>query len=220
MSLDKEILDALTEDINKKGAPNYEKNIRSKMSGYNLIIKFPTCPDPKKKIITFPAYITSVDDNFSLEYTPEKIYGRMDPIPIYNGTTRTISFSLDIPSNGLIQSRVIREKLDTLVKNVYPSYEPSSNNVKIISSPPLASIFFSNLIYDPNKENSPLLGYFNGAITIKHDLSKGVFTRGGGFETYPRFYNLQFSFSVLHSFTPGFDRVNGNKNPIGILGAK
>ena len=141
----------------------------------------------------------------------------MDAIPIYNGTTRTINFNLDMPSNGLIQSRIIRDKLDTLVKNIYPSYEPAGNGVKVISSPPLASIFFSNLIYDSFK-NGPLLGYFSNGISIKHDLTKGVFTRGNGFETYARSYSLNFNFSVLHSFTPGFDTGDNNKNPIGILG--
>lgn len=205
---------AIKNDLNPN-APNYENNLRSKMQGYNLVIRFPTCPNPKEQVIAFPAYIKSVDDKFNVQFAQEKIYGRMDPIPIYNGTTRGISFSLDIPSNGLEHSRLIRDKLDILVKNIYPSYEQSTNGVKIISSPPLAAIFFSNFINDPIAK-SYLLGYFSSGITIKHDMSDGVFARGNGHEVYPKFYSLSFDFSVLHTFTPGYDKTT-KSNPISIL---
>lgn len=205
---------AIKKDISP-AAPSYENNLRSKMMGYNLVIRFPTCPNPDDQVISFPAYIKSVDDNFSVNYQQEKIYGRMDPIPIYNGTTRAMSFSLDIPSNGLEHSRLIRNKLDKLVKNLYPSYEQSTNGVKIISSPPLAALFFSNFINDPISKGY-LLGYFSSGINIKHDMTDGVFARGSGHEVYPKFYSLSFSFSVLHTFTPGYDKTTGT-NPMSIL---
>ena len=192
----------LTED-----SPYYENNIRSKMPGYNLIMRFPTCPIPEERILTFPAYIKNITDTFTPSYDPKSVYGRMDPIPVYQRTTRAISFDLDLPSNGLAHSREIANKLNILVRNVYPTYE-KNGSVNVISSPPLVRIFFSSFI--ANKAgNLDLLGYFTSPISIKHDLSNGVFTRNSGYESYAKFYSLNFSFTVLHEYTPGYVNTNG-----------
>lgn len=210
------IVDIVNKDISANNGPDYENNIRSKMPGYNLVFEFPNCPVELEKTLAFPAYIKRVDDTFTPSFKEEPIYGRMDPIPIYSRTTREISFDLMLPSSGLLQSRDIAKKLDILVKNTYPTYQPNGN-VNIISSPPLVKIFFSNIIYDQTQKDS-LLGYFKGAVKISHDLSNGVFVRGEGYETYPKAYSLSFSFGVLHYYTPGYVTSGGvTKNSVNIL---
>ena len=202
-----QITDIVNADLNVN-APDYENNIRSKFSGYNLIMIFPTCPIKEEQVLAFPAYINDVTDTFTPSYDSKKVYGRMDPIPIYQGTTRVISFDLNLPSNGLLQSRDIARKLNILVRNLYPSYQ-KNGLVNVISSPPLVRLFFSNIIY--NKEgNASLLGHFNGAVAIKHDIAgNGVFSRAEGFETYAKAYKLNFTFNVLHEYTPGFVSTKG-----------
>jgi hypothetical protein len=174
----------VAEDVKRSSGPDYENNIRTKFPGYNLIFIFPTCPveDINRRTLAFPAYIDSVDDNFDISYNPQEVYGRMDPIPTYQRTTRSISFTLKIPSNGLEQSREIARKLNVLVQNIYPSYQ-KSGNVNIISSPPLVRILFSNLIYDSETKRS-ILGYFTSGVKITHTLSEGVFSRLDGYETH------------------------------------
>ena len=203
-----------------QNAPDYENNLQTKLPGYNVIFNFPTSPskDPKEKYISFAAYVKNVSDKYSPKFSPEEVYGRMDPIPIYQRTKRSIQFDLDLPSNGIEQSIEIANKLNILVRNMYPSYQ-RNGSVNIISSPPLVRIFFSNLIYD-TKTGGSLLGYFNGAINIIHDLEKGVFSKNQGYETYPRSYSLSFNFNVLHEYTPGYapDSLNIINNPINILG--
>lgn len=202
---------AFIEDIVNKdlteNSPYYENNIRSKMPAYNLIMRFPTCPIPEEKTLTFPAYIKSVTDTFTPAYDSRQVYGRMDPIPIYQRTTRAISFDLDLPSNGLAHSREIANKLNILVRNTYPTYE-NNGSVNVISSPPLVRIFFSSFI--ANKTGKlDLLGYFTSPISIKHDLNNGVFVRDGGFEAYAKAYSLSFAFNVLHEYTPGYINNKG-----------
>lgn len=209
--------DIVAKDI-RSSAPDYENNIRTKFPGYNLVFIFPTCPVENEKSIAFPAYVKKVADAFNINYQDQTVYGRMDPIPIYQRTKRSIQFDLDLPSNGIEQSIEIANKLNILVRNMYPSYQ-RNGSVNIISSPPLVRIFFSNLIYD-TKTGGSLLGYFNGAINITHDLEKGVFSKNEGYETYPRSYSLSFNFNVLHEYTPGYapDSLNLINNPINILG--
>ena len=65
--------------------------------------------------IEFEAFITDFSDTFTTNWTPQDIYGRMDPIPIYQRTKRSIQFDLDLPSNGIAQSIEIADKLNILV---------------------------------------------------------------------------------------------------------
>jgi hypothetical protein len=142
----------------------------------------------------------------------------MDPIPVYEKTTRGISFDLDIPSNGLSHSRLISEQLNILVANTYPNYQ-KNGNVNIISAAPLMKVFFSNFIIDNKNSDLYVLGYLNTALTIKHDLNDGAFVRKNGFEAYAKSYSLSFSMNVLHTYTPGF-QINDKgvmENPVKIL---
>jgi hypothetical protein len=201
-----------------KGSPDYEKNIRTKMPGYNVVFEFPNCPDPLLKKVSFAAYTKAVTDTFNPAFSGKEVYGRMDPIPVYSRTTRNISFDLDIPSNGLDHSRWIAYQLNILVKNTYPTYQ-KNGNVNIISSAPLMKVFFSNFITDANNEDLFVLGYPTNGLTIKHDLGNGVFARKSGYEAYPKSYNLSFNLNVLHTYTPGFqpNESGAIKNPVNIL---
>ena len=216
MSL-KPISQIVQEDISAN-APDYENNIRSKMPGFNLIIVFPTCPIDEEKYLSFPAYVKKVNDSFTPSYDPKSVYGRMDPIPTYQRTTRVITLDLLLPSNGLDHSREISKKLNKLVRNLYPSYQ-KNGFVNVISSPPLARMFLSNIIYNGEGESGAgLLGYFNSSVSITHDLAAGVFSRDEGFETYAKVYELGFTFNVLHEFTPDFINNNGTvTNQLNIL---
>jgi hypothetical protein len=199
-------------------SPDSEKNIRSKLPGYNVFFEFPNCPVPSLKKVTFAAYVKSVTDTFSPSFGQRQIYGRMDPVPVYERTTRTISFDLDIPSNGLSHSRLISDQLNILVANTYPNYQ-KNGNVNIISSSPLMKILFSNFIMDMKTSDLFVLGYPTTPLTIKHDLNDGSFIRNNGFEAHAKSYSLSFSMNVLHTYTPGF-QINDNgimENPVKIL---
>lgn len=195
-----------------------ENNIRANFPGYDVYFNFPTCPIADEKNISFAGYVKNVFDSFTPTYEPKQVYGRMDPIPVYQRTTRTVSFDLSIPSNSLEQSRIIGQKLSILVRNTYPSYE-SSYSVNVISSPPLVRIFFSSFINNPIGENG-LLGYFSKPVDIKHQLNeKGVFVRAEGYEAYAKAYELNFAINVLHEYTPGYINYNGIvRNEQSILG--
>lgn len=47
-----------------------------------------------------------------------------------------------------------------------------------------------------------------------------MFAKEEGYETYPRSYTLNFTFNVLHQYTPGYVTNNQNitANPVNILG--
>ena len=54
------------------------------------------------KTAVFPSWITDFSDNYTSAWNTETIFGRNDQIGMFQGTTRTISVAMNIPSFSLI----------------------------------------------------------------------------------------------------------------------
>tara|TARA_B100002019_G_C21265605_1_gene599245 strand:+ start:425 stop:1183 length:759 start_codon:yes stop_codon:yes gene_type:complete len=107
--------------------------------------------------VHFPAFLTDFSQTFDAKWNSEEVFGRMDPIATYQGTTRTMSLGFDIPAGSMEEARTNLIKTQRLVKMVYPvynSFEISKATKKkkavysgpILSKPPLVRIEFANLI--------------------------------------------------------------------------
>jgi hypothetical protein len=194
------------EDPRNKTSHMSETALKLQFPMYNLFIEFPTLPEASiYSKVTFPAYMSeAINDTYSPSYNDAgPVFGRMDPIPVYSRTTRTMKFGFNIPANSIDDAREIRKKLDIIAKNTYPTFELTYQGRKVIRKPPLIRVKFGNIICNPEDENKGLLGYLNGAISISHDLASGVFTTWPGQEIYAKKYSLSIGFNVLHEFTPG-----------------
>lgn len=202
----KEMVDLVNKDPRSNTSFFSETSLKTQFPMYNLFIEFPTNPNIGLSRVTFPAYINeAIADSYSPSYTDAgPVFGRMDPIPVYSRTVRTIKVAFNIPANSINDAREIRKKLDIIVKNLYPIYDAVEGNRKIIRRPPLIRVKFGNIICNPQDQYSGLLGHLNGAISINHDLSSGVFTEWPGQEIYAKKYSLSINMNVLHEFTPGF----------------
>lgn len=218
------MLELVNQDDRNKTSFQVENSIKQLYPLYNLFIEFPTAPKlnvatGKGDLFTavmFPAYLSSaITDSYNLNYSDAgSVFGRMDPIPIYSRTTRTIKVDFNIPAYDIDDARQIRANLDIIVKNAYPTYK-KSNGLFIdrltIFKPPLIRIKFGNIICSPIDQFKGLLGYLSSGLAISHDLSGGVFTQWPGQEIYAKKYSLSLSMNVLHEFTPGFVD-NGDNN--------
>ena len=119
-----------------------EAEIRNKLSFANIRIAFPTTAGKtfltnafSSTSLSFPAYITSLTDSFTPNFSSNRVYGRTDPIPTYSGTTRTIQVSLTIPCFDADDANENMKKINQFIKNIYPSYNKIKNEL-IIGSPP------------------------------------------------------------------------------------
>jgi hypothetical protein len=74
------------------------------------------------EIISFHAFLTSLTDDFKPEYESSDAYGRVEPVRIYKGTTRTISVSFWIVATSLPDFDAMWTKINKLVTMVYPQY--------------------------------------------------------------------------------------------------
>ena len=215
-------LKLVNEDLRNQTAPAVETLLKQNYPLYNLFIQFPTAPSLEGpggdifKALTFMAYISSpISDTYSPSYQDMgPVFGRMDAVPVYSRTTRTIKVDFSIPAYDIEDARRIRGKLDIVAKNCYPTYTKKSvNNPRLtIHKPPLIKIKFGNIICNPTNQFEGLLGYLSSGVTIAHDLSGGVFTEWPGQEIYAKKYNLSLSMNVLHQFTPGFVREEADNN--------
>lgn len=196
----------LQEDKKLKHASNEERELRLKYPFANVFIQFPTTGES----LAFPAYMKNLQDTFNPKFNTIDVFGRVDPIPVYQGTSRSITFSLMMPAYKEEHAREILSNINTVVKNLYPSYLSTQNEqTKIINSPPLIRIKFANLICDHTNPSRGLLGYLNGSINITHGLeTNGIFlidAGNGDGAIYIKTYEVSFNMNVLHESTPGFN---------------
>ena len=184
-----------------------EREIRLKYPFSNIFISFPTTNDLG---VSFPAYIKGLQDNYSPEFGSVQVYGRMDNIPIYQGTSRNISLTIGMPSFNEEDARINLQKLNTIIRNLYPSYvNVGHNGTKVVNSPPLMRIKFANLIQNPFNPGQGLLGYVNGQVSINHDVNtNGLFIsqeEAGDGVLLLKAYELALSMTILHEGNLGFD---------------
>ena len=196
-------------------ADTNEVNIRTKISFANLRFSFPVT-DPNT-LLTLPAYITSLSDSYTPNWNQQNVFGRSDPIPVYQGTTRNIQMSFAIPAYDSADANENMKKIDRLIKNLYPTYKTHGANAslgirgnRIIDGAPLTRIRFANLINNPNKPGLGLLGYIT-SFSFDINPSKGFFMETGipfvtaGGALFPRVSTFSITFSPLHEETLGWD---------------
>jgi hypothetical protein len=135
------------------------------------------------KGVTFLSYyLTEFQDNISTKYSETPVYGRMDPIVNYQGTTRKITVGLEITkaalsaefkdlnktleAGGLNPTLTVENmytrlhgKISDLKTMQYPVYE-DEYNAMTIQRPPLVTVELANLIRDPT--GGPLICAMQG----------------------------------------------------------
>ena len=195
-----------------------EANIREKLNFANVRIQFPTTAGktPISNILSsptlsFPAYITTLTDKFSPSFAPVKVYGRTDDIPVYQGTSRSITIAMTIPCFDANDANENMKKINEFIKNLYPSYNSYKGDL-VLSSPPLIRVKFANLIINHEFSFKGLLGYVS-SFSYSFDPKDGFhFDRGAAGTTnlFFRSYTLNFTFNVLHESVIGFK--NGDFN--------
>ena len=131
---------------------------------------------PSGKEVYFMAFVTDISDVFSSDWNEQKVYGRMDPIMTFRGTSRKISVSWDIPADSVTTGFLNLRKCEGLIKFLYPAYD-TTTGASSISKSPLIRLKFANLIAkgmgDSILENG-LLGTLSG-LTFTPDMDAGFF---------------------------------------------
>ena len=201
----------------------YDYEAPHKSAGLILKLEYVGAQDNQgvPRNIEFFAYLKSFTDSAEPSWEKKSVYGRTDPLVNYNGTSRKISVSFDIPAKDLAQARDNLYKLSKLITFTYPvlesskSFESQQRKASTqIKSPPILRFSFGNLIRD-YQTNGGLYGFIDSPVVIDHKLEYGMFISSGSNELeptlgsittmYPKIVEMSLQYQVLHNHQVGWD---------------
>jgi len=87
------------------------------------------------KVIVFRAILSGITDTFTPEYSSERYVGRPDNVYVYQGTTREISFTLDIYPKSDQELVTLWEKMNYLAGLTYPHVASATGGGQGMISP-------------------------------------------------------------------------------------
>ena len=167
---------SLTDGISSQEALNGE-NISGERNLYNEGFKLEIEHVPTGYKVNFPAYLENFSDAYTQNWNAETVYGRMDPIAVYQNTSRAIAMSWNVPANSFRQAKENMDVINTLMTFMYPSYSTSGAG-NVLNMSPLVRVKFLNLIHNAANPDLGLLGYING-FTVDVRSDDGVFQQRG-----------------------------------------
>jgi len=148
--------------------------------------------------------VSDIQMNWGLDWNEEKVYGRLDPIPTYSGTSRGVSFSMDLiapdvsSTSGISIAKENTQLLQIIATMCYPAFDgdiEDGYNSGVLKAPPLVGIKYDNVIC--GKDGGFLKAYMKSfSVTIQQ---KGLFEMGVNQES--KFYKrmtVNFDFGILH----------------------
>ena len=168
---------------------------------------------PTKKNVKFKAYLTNFTDKFSSDWSSDEVYGRMDPVLTYKGTTRKITLEWDLPASSVAEAKDNMKKCSLLFNMLYPTYSTAARG-GVVSAPPLFRVRFANLIQGANGSSGMASAQSSGLVCnidgfqYSPEIDDGFFEPEGsaGVGTvYPQTLKLSCDLTVLHTHTLGWD---------------
>ena len=191
------------------GSDNYSDGTQIQANQKNHWVEFYHIPSGQS--VSFKAFLNSFSDDYKSNWNMEEVFGRMDPIPTFKNTTRTITFDWEVPAATLHESKDNLAKVSKLYRMLYPVYD---NHV--IKAAPLFKVRMMNLISSTrgarrisDASSTGLIAIIDG-FSYNPDLEVGVFEQPGG-KIYPKNIKMQCSMTIQHEKTPGFA---GDGSPI------
>ena len=183
------------------------------------------------KDIYFKAYITTYNETFNSDWTPESVYGRSDPIYIFKQTQRVVTLGFEVLAESKGEAYENLGKVGALTQFLYPVYQ-NTPQAQTISQSPLVRLKMMNLgrsmvkaqegeknqiaqqptpsdIYrnyqSTHSPSNGMLGVINN-VTINHNIEgeEGVVLKGVN-TILPKRISVNVSFNVIHEHTLGWD---------------
>jgi len=114
------------------------------------------------KDLRFPSIVTEFSDSWTPKWSTANVYGRMDPISLYNGTSRELSLGFRIIADDENEALENMGKIEKLIQYQYPTYRKKTK-IPVLKAPPYFKFDFMNIVGTGGKQ---LQGYIAGPIQI------------------------------------------------------
>ena len=149
--------------------------------------------DEKNQFLYIRAFLKSLSETLTPEWNEDRYYGRVEPVPIYKGTMRTLNLSFDMVAWGPKDLRILYKKLQKLQSMVYPLYDEQG----FLKSGPVIKLRVGDIISAGSGLGLP--GYLT-AMDFNYD--KAIWNIKKDFKV-PRNIEVSLGFTVLHQANPG-----------------
>jgi hypothetical protein len=157
-------------------------------------LMFQDLRDTTPKYLYFRAFLKpGLAETFTPDWQLERYYGRVDQIPIYQGTTRSINMAFDVVAWKPEDLPVMWRKLKKLQSMVYPFY----NGRGFLNSGPIVRMRVGDLIAGQGGKGLP--GYIT---SMDWSYDDGIWNTEVDAKI-PRKVSVSLGFTVLHEGNPG-----------------
>ena len=100
---------------------------------------------PSQQQVYFKAFITTFTEQYNSNWASETVYGRVDPIVLFQNTQRIITLGFKIPAVDTGEAYQNLAKLQKLTQFLYPNYT-NVQEAQTISQSPLVRLKVLNLL--------------------------------------------------------------------------
>ena len=150
--------------------------------------------DSNGNFIVFRAILSGITDTFTPEYSSERYVGRPDNVYVYMGTTREISFTVDIYPKSAEELPVLWEKMNYLAGLTYPEWA-SANGGGLGMVAPFCKLTLGEMYTNTS-------GYISGLTYTVMDSS----TWETVFAKLPKYIQASVSFVYIGDRLPSKDQ--------------
>jgi len=151
--------------------------------------------DSGGNIIVFRAILSGITDTFTPEYSSERYVGRPDNVYVYQGTTREISFTVDIYPKSAQELPVLWEKMNRLAGLTYPEWAAASGGNGLGMVAPFCKLTIGQMYTNTS-------GYISGLTFTVMDSS----TWETMFAKLPKYIQASVSFVYVGDRMPSKDQ--------------
>jgi len=174
----------------------------------------------------------------STSWNKQEVYGRMDPIMNYQGTSRDISMGIAFKSTSTDFMSERHKEITQLMSFQYPTYA-ATDNAMAIQSPPLLRVSFANLMSQGFQNNSeglvcamdgcaytPAMGFtpedspmirFGGK---RSGFEDSLLETANNATVTPKDISLKLKFVVLHEHSLGWHYTGAGSSKHSWMGPK
>ena len=150
--------------------------------------------DSEGNFIVFRAILSGITDTFTPDYNPERYVGRPDNVYVYQGTTREISFTVDIYPKSAEELPVLYKKMNYLAGLTYPEWA-SANGGGLGMVAPFCKLTLGEMYTNTS-------GYISGLTYTVMDSS----TWETVFAKLPKYIQASVSFVYIGDRLPSKDQ--------------
>ena len=100
------------EDYDLVDGSEYLSNVKEQVISFYF--------EPTGEDVYFKAFITTFNDSFTPSYSTTQVFGRTDPIHIFQNTTRQISLAIDVPAASEGEAYENLGRVQKLIGMLYP----------------------------------------------------------------------------------------------------